>query len=67
MNQKLMEVVLQVHQNASDMRIGQLFATLGLISEEMTGRTLWDIDDDELLLVVERFRQDLLTREERVA
>ena len=67
MNQKLMDAMLQVHQKAPDMRVGQLFATLGLIGEEMTGRSLWDIDDDELSVLVERFRQDLLKREERVA
>lgn len=48
---------------ADDMRLGQLLATLGWLGEDMTGRNLWDIEDDELLGVVDRFRQDLAQRE----
>jgi hypothetical protein len=49
---------------AVDMRLGQLLATLGWLGEDITGRTLWDIEDEELLKVVERFQQDLARREQ---
>ena len=52
---------------AVDMRLGQLLATLGWLGEDMTGRTLWEIEDEELLQVVERFQQDLVRREPSVA
>jgi hypothetical protein len=50
-----------------DMRFGQMLATLGLLAEDAPGRSLWDIEDEELLAVLERFRQDLLRREQGVA
>ena len=52
---------------AGDMRLGQLMAALGWLGEDMKGRTLWDIEDAELLEVIERFHQDLARREPCVA
>jgi hypothetical protein len=51
---------------AVDMRLGQLMATLGWLGEDMTGRNLWDIEDEELLNVVERFHGDLARRNQSV-
>jgi len=50
-----------------DMRFGQLIATLGELVADMTDRTWWDIEDEELVTVLERFRQDLARRESGVA
>jgi hypothetical protein len=50
-----------------DMRFGQIVATLGFLSEDDPGRSHWDVEDDELLTVIERFRQDLQRREQNVA
>jgi hypothetical protein len=50
-----------------DMRFGQFLATLGLLAEDTAGRSLWDVEDEELLGVLERFRQDLARREQGVA
>ncbi len=52
---------------AADMRFGQLLATLGLLAEDTTGRSLWDIEDDEMVEAMERFRQDLVRREQSIA
>jgi hypothetical protein len=46
-----------------DMRFGQLLATLGFLSEDTAGRSLWDVEDDELVEVLEHFREDLARRE----
>jgi hypothetical protein len=45
-----------------DVRFGQLVAFLGFLSEDMNGRGIWDVEDDELLPVIERFRKDLEAR-----
>lgn len=45
-----------------EMRLGQLMATLGLLAEDATDHSLWDIEDGELLAVMERFREDLVRR-----
>jgi hypothetical protein len=41
------------------MRLGQLLATVGMLGEDTTGRSLWDIEDEELSAAVERFARDL--------
>jgi hypothetical protein len=38
------------------------FATLGLLGEDTTGRSLWDIEDDELAAALERLADDLARR-----
>jgi hypothetical protein len=49
-----------------DMRFGQIVATLGVLAEDDPGRSLWEVEDDELLSVIERFRQDLQRRQQNV-
>ena len=44
-------------------RFGQLIANLGFLAEDMADRTLWDIEDAELLQVIERHRADLSKRQ----
>jgi len=58
----LIQRLEQVHSLARDMRFGQLLATLELLAEDMFGRNLWDIEDNQLLDVMERFRSDLAAR-----
>lgn len=45
-----------------DVRLGQLMAHLGFLGEDQTGRTLWDLDDDELLAVMVYHRAELKNR-----
>jgi hypothetical protein len=52
----------EVRRLCPEMRLGQLLATLGLLGEDATGRTLWDIEDDELAMTLERFAVDLARR-----
>ncbi len=46
-----------------EVRFGQLLANLGFLAEDMSDRTLWDIEDTELLQVIERHRADLSKRQ----
>ncbi len=50
-----------------DMRFGQMLATLAMLAEDMTDRSLWEIEDADLIGVVERFREDLTRRQQSVA
>jgi hypothetical protein len=52
----------EVRRLCPELRLGQLFATLGLLGEDATGRSLWDIEDDELAAALERFADDLARR-----
>ena len=42
-----------------DVQLGQLLAHLGFLGEDQTGRTLWDIDDEQLLAVLQHHRAEL--------
>jgi uncharacterized protein (DUF169 family) len=63
-SEELLRAIATVRRMCPDMRFGQMLAALDLLSEDMTDRNFWDIEDDELLVVVERFRQDLARRDE---
>jgi hypothetical protein len=52
----------EVHRSCPEMRLGQLLATVGMLGEDSTGRSLWDIEDEELAAAVERFAGDLARR-----
>jgi hypothetical protein len=52
----------EVRRLCPELRIGQLMATLGLLGEDATGRSLWDIEDDALADDLERFAEDLTRR-----
>ena len=45
-----------------DVRLRQLLAHLGFLGEDQTGRTLWDIDDEQLLAVLYHHRSELMAR-----
>ena len=46
-----------------DIRLGQLLAHLGFLGEDQTGRSLWDIDDEQLLAVLYHHRAELTERQ----
>ena len=52
----------EIHRLCPEMRLGQLLATIGMLGEDSTGRSLWDIEDGELAAAVERFASDLHRR-----
>lgn len=52
----------EVRHLCPEMRLGQLLATVGMLGEDSCGRSLWDLEDDELSAAVERFANDLRRR-----
>lgn len=59
----LIDRLTTVRRLCPEMRFGQLIATIGLLAEDETGRNLWDVEDEEFALAVERFATDLSRRE----
>ncbi len=47
-----------------DVRLGQLLAHLGFLGEDQAGRSLWDIDDEQLLAVLYQHRAELVGRQD---
>jgi hypothetical protein len=56
-------VLAEVWSLSPDVRLGQLFAHLGFLGEAHLGRGLGYIDDDELLSILYRHRDELLARQ----
>jgi hypothetical protein len=59
---KAIAVLAELCELSDDIRLGQLIAWLGELSEDQVGRGIWDVEDDELLAVMCRHREDLLRR-----
>ena len=57
-------VLAELAALAPDVRLGQLMAHLGFLGEDQVERSLWDIEDDELLAVLHRHRSELLARQQ---
>jgi hypothetical protein len=60
---EIMGVLEDIRRLSFDARFGQLLANLGLLAEDRTGRSLWDIEDVDLLKIMEEHRADLLRRD----
>lgn len=58
----LLDALAQLGELSPDIRFGQLLANLGLLTEDRTEHTLWDVDDEELLSVMEGHRRELASR-----
>jgi hypothetical protein len=61
--QEALAVLAEVCELSPDVRLGQLFAHLGFLGEDQTGRSLWDIDDDQLLAILYHHRAELAARQ----
>jgi hypothetical protein len=58
-------VLAEVMNLSPDVRLGQLLAHLGFLGQDQTGRSLWDIDDEQLLAVLYHHREELTARAQR--
>ena len=56
-------VLAEVCALSPDVRLGQLFAHLGFLGEDQIGRSLWDIDDEQLLAILYHHRAELVCRQ----
>jgi hypothetical protein len=56
-------VLVEVCELSPDVRLGQLLAHLGFLGADQTGRSLWDIDDEQLLAVLYHHRAELAGRQ----
>jgi hypothetical protein len=59
---EVLAVLAELCALSPDVRLGQLLAHLGFLGEDQTGRTLWDIDDEQFLEVLYHHRGELIAR-----
>ena len=58
--QDILRTLAALCELSPGVRFGQLLANLGFLAEDMSDRTLWDIEDTELFQIIERHRADLV-------
>jgi hypothetical protein len=52
----------EIRSLCPQMRLGQILAAIEMLGEDSTGKTLYDLEDDELASAAERFAGDLRRR-----
>ena len=61
--EEALTVLAELCAMSPDVRLGQLLAHLGFLGEDQTRRSLWDIDDDQLLSVLYHHRAEPIARQ----
>jgi hypothetical protein len=62
MQATLLERLVEVRSQCPEMRLGQFLSTVGLLAEDETGHSLWEVEDWEFSDALERFAVDLARR-----
>jgi hypothetical protein len=60
--QDILTKLARVCELSEDVRFGQIMAFLGFLAEDMCGRGLWNVEDEELIGVIEKHAEDLIRR-----
>ena len=63
--QESLAILTELAQLAPEVRLGQLMAHLGFLSEDQVDRSLWDVEDSDLLAVLNRHRRELVARQQQ--
>ena len=61
-HREALALLAELCELSSDVRLGQLLAHIGFLGEDQTGRSLWNIDDEQLLAVLYHHRAELAAR-----
>jgi hypothetical protein len=59
---ELLEKLACLWELSPDVRFGQLLANLGFLVEDQIDQSLWDVEDEQLLQVMEWHRAELSRR-----
>lgn len=59
LDDRLLERIAELRQRYPELRLGQILATVGLLAEDKTGHSLWDVEDSEFAAALDRFSADL--------
>ena len=65
--QTIVEKLASLCGLSPEIRVGQMLANLGFLSEEFTNQSLWDIEDEQLLNVIEIHLAQLSERQAAIA
>jgi hypothetical protein len=59
----ILEKLEEVRARCPELRLAQLIATVGMLAENETGHSLWDVEDVDFAAALERFAADMAHRE----
>jgi hypothetical protein len=59
----LLERLAEVRAQCPELRLGQFLATVGLLAEDESGHSLWEVEDADFAAALERFAKDMSRRE----
>lgn len=59
---ELLEKLAGLWELSPEVRFGQLLANLGFLVADQTDQSLWDVEDEQLLKVMEQHRAELSQR-----
>jgi hypothetical protein len=65
--QEILHQLERLSELAPDMRFGQLIASLAFLAAGPWDQTLWDLEDDQLLVAIRQHLADLCQRQASVA
>lgn len=60
--QEILDRLARLSQLAPDMRFGQLIANLAFMAAGPWDQTLWDLEDEKLVLAIRQMEEDLSQR-----
>lgn len=60
---RILEKLGDVRSRRPELRFGQLVAIVGELAHDETGRSLWDLEDDDFAAALERFANDMARSE----
>ncbi|HEV3080791.1 MAG TPA: hypothetical protein VGY66_13465 [Gemmataceae bacterium] len=52
----------QIRARCPELRFGQLIAIIGELAQDETGHSLWDVEDADFAVALERFAEDMVRR-----
>jgi hypothetical protein len=59
---ELLDRLAEARARCPELRFGQFLATIGMLAEDETGHSLWDVEDAEFAAALNRFADDLARR-----
>jgi hypothetical protein len=65
LSDRILERLGEVRARCPELRFGQLLATIGELTADETGLSIWDVEDADFAAAVDRFATDLARRAER--
>lgn len=59
---RILDQLDQVRTRCPELRFGQMIATIGMLAEDETGHSLWDVEDTDFAAALQRFAADMARR-----